>query len=299
MNKYIVLLLFSLNFIFQVGSDTYDGADRNLTTVPIDINSTVTVIDLSNNSITSLDPHSFRTYTSLIELYLNKNKLTTIDSSAFENTTLKILRLAFNELTEFPDLSVVSGTLETIVISCNPITIINASRLNLPKLKTLTMTYVPLSHWPDFSHIGENTTVLRLKLNRYPDNVTVITNVCHIGTLALNELRKPFIPRIQCPEDAELNTLILRKALITDTFDFDSLANFTSLKNLYLHTNDMTQIPKLPMALRDTLKILSLEDNPVRSIDPGSLEGYNNLNQLNLAKTKLTYVSAEVFQVSP
>ena len=290
-----------MDMIFQNGFAVYNGDDQGHTTIPGDISVTETVINLIKNSITSLGPNEFSEYTSLEDLRLNDNDITTIDPSAFSGTQLKILYLERNKLAEFPDLSVVSGTLEELGLTKNPITTVEASRLNLPNVQDLSMYNTELTHWPDFSQLGINRTGISLGLNlkiKYPDNVTNITNVCHIRSVTLLGQREQFIPPFQCPAGSPLNSINLGRAKVDDTADFEHFSHLESLRSLYLHENRLTKMPHLPIALRESLEMLSLLENPITSIDPSALEGFKNLNTLNLQNTKLTYVPAQVFQVS-
>ena len=80
---------------------------------------------------------------------------------------------------------------------------------------------------------------------------------------------------------------------------FEALSDAGDILHLYLEENNLQKMPNLPMALRSTLHALLLNDNPIESIDPAYLEGYDNLNVLYLDGTSLTSVPAEVFLIAP
>ena len=81
--------------------------------------------------------------------------------------------------------------------------------------------------------------------------------------------------------------------------DFEALSDAGDILYLDLAENNLQKMPNLPMSLRSTLEELSLNDNPIESIDPAYLEGYDNLIWLYLYGTSLTSVPAELFLIAP
>ena len=104
----------------------YDGSNQRHTIVPhTDIQDSETNIDLQSkkNSLSELLPNEFTAYTELTVLNLRRNVVQTISPSAFTGTQLQDLDLLMNKLTIAPDLTAVSGTLNTLSLRVNPLTV--------------------------------------------------------------------------------------------------------------------------------------------------------------------------------
>ena len=217
-------------------------------------------------------------------------------------TVIDFLKLNRNKLIEFPDLTAISGTLKTLDISENDFRTMPSDRCNLANAQTFTMKNMELAEWPAFELIGAlcTSSFMTLSLSWYPEDYN-ITNICHFTTLAISSHVNPTgvtsVPRIVCPPGSKLKTLNLGG----NNFDvnFEALSDAGDISNLYFDNNNLTKMPNLPMSLRSTLQTLLLWDNPIESIDPAYLEGYDNLNALFLGGTSLTSVPAELFLITP
>ena len=293
----ITLVLCVQNGLAQV----YDRSNQGYTSVP-SIPTDASEINLNNNKLSSLGANTFSAHTSLAKLFLEDNEITTIDATAFSSTVIYLLKLARNKLIEFPDLTAISGTLTALYISANDFTTMPSDRCNLPKVETFTMKNMELTEWPAFDLIGASPTssIMTLSLSWYPKDYN-ITNVCHFTAFEISEHVNPAgvrsAPRIVCPPGSKLNTLNLGENNLD--IDFEDLSYVGDLLNLYIHANNLTEFPNLPTSLRSTVLLLLLYNNPIESIDPAYLEGYDNLNAVYLDGTSLTSVPAALFSIAP
>ena len=133
-----------------------DGKHQGFTRVPHEgISADVTVMHLQFNSLTVLGPFEFSNYTKLEACNLNKNDIRTVSDLAFVNTPLTTMLLSSNELTSFPNLTVVANTLAYLDVSGNSIASIDGDLLSqLVNIIFLQLTDNPLITWPDFTGVG-------------------------------------------------------------------------------------------------------------------------------------------------
>ena len=298
MDIYLSLIITLILFVRDGLVQTYDRSYQGHTSVP-NISTDAYMIILKGNQLPSRGANAFSAYTSLEKLYLGHNKITTIDATAFSFTVIEELKLSYNKLIKFPDLTTVSGTLGILRIGNNDFTTMPSDRCNLPNVYYFTMYNMELTEWPDFELIGASSSGNSLGLSWYPEDYN-ITNVCHIKTFAISWIVNPTsvarVPRIICPPGSNLKKLHLGNNL---DVNFEALSDAGDLSTLYLNDNNLKKMPNLPMSLRSTLQTLILRDNPIESIDPAYLEGYDNLYFLNLDRTCLTSVPAKLFLIAP
>ena len=299
MDIYLSLIITLVLFIQDSFANYYSYSAEAHTSIPTDIPTDASFINLNDNQLPSLGANEFSAYTSLARLYLEDNEIRTIDATALSSTVIILLRLARNKLIEFPDLRAISGTLQILDISKNDFTTMPSARCNLPNVNSFQMENMELTEWPDFNLIGAVSTNSMLSLSWYPEDQS-ITNVCHFTTFAISEHVNPTgvtsAPRIICPKGSKLKILSLKKSNLD--IDFEDLSSIGDLTSLLIYGNNLKEFPNLPMSLRGTLTSLLLNDNPIESIDPAYLEGYDTLNLLYLDRTSLTSVPAELFLIA-
>ena len=301
MDIYLSLIITLLLFVRDGFAQSYDYSNQNHTSVP-NIPTDASYINLNKNQLPSLGANAFSAYTSLAKLYLEDNEITTIDATAFSSTKMFVLKLSKNKLIEFPDLTAISSTLQTLSINDNDFTTMPSDRCDLPIVKYFTMLNMELTEWPDFDLIGasSSSSSITLSLSWYPEDYN-ITNVCHFTTFVIKDHVNPtgvaHAPRIVCPAGSKLETLNLGNNNID--VDFEALADAGDLSTLLVHANNLTEMPNLPMSLHSTLQMMYLKDNPIENIDPAYLEGYDNLNSLIFDGTSLTSIPAELFSIAP
>jgi hypothetical protein len=88
----------------QVNCSEYNCTGAGLTSVPSDIPSDATVVNLDDNKLSKIRQGDFNgKFPYLSELSLIHNQMTSIERGCFEGTALSLIRLRVNHLTTFPD----------------------------------------------------------------------------------------------------------------------------------------------------------------------------------------------------
>ncbi|ELU03928.1 hypothetical protein CAPTEDRAFT_197182 [Capitella teleta] len=165
--RHSFLLIVYLANVGEIFSSRVELGNRGLTSVPETISSSVDHLLLQGNQITSIRQSDFNDkYYNLNDLFLIRNKITSIEKGCFKGTILKLLYLNDNALTAFPDLREVSGTLTRIFIESNKITTISIEELSyLTKLEKLYLSNNLLSTLSDFTQYTPLLSVLNLEGN--------------------------------------------------------------------------------------------------------------------------------------
>eukprot|EP00058_Branchiostoma_floridae_P015059 XP_002600547.1 hypothetical protein BRAFLDRAFT_70076 [Branchiostoma floridae] len=103
-------------------SSDCDCSSRGLTSVPQDLPTDITHLNLENNAITNLSQSDFSRYRSLRKLDLDSNQISMIHNKTFHNlTSLTWLSLRYNKLTTLPaDIFVGLSNLQTLYLNSNP-----------------------------------------------------------------------------------------------------------------------------------------------------------------------------------
>ncbi|XP_078664035.1 uncharacterized protein LOC144907102 [Branchiostoma floridae x Branchiostoma belcheri] len=143
---------------------------RGLTSVPQDLPTDITVLDLGTNAITTLSQSDFSRYSSLTELYLQHNQISVINSGAFYNLSrLTTLTLHYNRLTSLrSDMFVGLDSLQYLVLDNNNINSISAGALeNLRALQNIDLSHNNISTVPveALSHANTSAAWSTLTLN--------------------------------------------------------------------------------------------------------------------------------------
>ncbi len=98
-------------------------------------------------------PESIYTLTSLQNLFLMDNKLTTLSKSICKLTSLKKLNLSWNKLENLPESIGNLSSLETLNLACNKLVSLPESMSNLTSLRNLDLTGNRLMSLPDLTSI--------------------------------------------------------------------------------------------------------------------------------------------------
>ncbi|XP_066298915.1 uncharacterized protein [Branchiostoma lanceolatum] len=140
---------------------------KGLTSVPQDLPTTITVLDLDNNAITNLSQSDFSRYRRLTGLYFSDNQISMIHNKTFNNLiSLTYLNLDENQITNLPaDIFVDISNLEWLDLHQNQITSLSADTFEgLGKLRTLWLYQNQITNLPAdiFAGLG---SLERLSLN--------------------------------------------------------------------------------------------------------------------------------------
>ena len=102
-HRLVWLLACLLNFEETFGVPVYRSY-QGLTTIPANIDQSVTVLYLQGNAISSIQKSDFNDkYPLLDHIYIHSNIITTIENGCFKGTVLKQVKIYNNQLTFFPD----------------------------------------------------------------------------------------------------------------------------------------------------------------------------------------------------
>ena len=282
----------------------YSSINSEHTTVPHgQIATNETDIILEGNDITSLINNEFYEYNQLARLNLDNNRIHTISDTAFDNTVLESIQLKYNDLTVFPTLASVAGTLTYLDLTRNNIPSIAAVLLSpLVHMEMLILSYNPLSTWPDFTGVGIQVASTELVVDGIKTlPIEVTSTICGLQIVSWT-WGIPEAPIINCPNDTtnKLWRLGLQFRELKHDSDFSrltSLGDSGILTTLQMGGNSFESFPDLPTSIRESLTLLALSLSPLKTISSDLLEGYQ-LNQLLLKNTKLSRLPCEVFNIA-
>ena len=291
-----------------------------LTEIPVwDIDKDVTNLDISHNSLTSVDDHMFLNHTNLQTIHLSYNKITYISSDAFQGI-LNLQKLYFrkNQLTDFPDLGLVSNSLKTLCLMENGITSTIMSSILMQKLTSLDLRHNQISILSPtmFRYITPGLTTLKLDNNKissitggFFSSFTSITTLqlssnklTQFDAAELNVSKTLQILNLHYNQiyQLECNSLAGVLNLKTLNLNYNSLQNFSvkeltgdqnmsKLLNLHLHQNQLKAPPATNLLPR-SMSALDIGGNEMGSIPDGYYDVYTSATHLNLPNVGLTEI---------
>ncbi|XP_078677882.1 uncharacterized protein LOC144914180 [Branchiostoma floridae x Branchiostoma belcheri] len=182
---------------------TLDLSRNSFTSVPQltlrSVSNTLRRLDLSDNTLGTLQPLCFSNYKALRSLDLTRAGISSIDATAFLGTwRLKELRIDFNNLTRVPtDALAEIDYLEELYLTGNPISLLTStSFIKLSELKTLDIShaklgtfnkwvfrklqkleFLSLAHNPGISHLDRNSFIDLPNLQHLELHACGLTNI--------------------------------------------------------------------------------------------------------------------------
>ena len=235
----------------------------------------VTLLDLSESGIGTLQAHDFRDLGRLQRLRLYGNSLTTLPPSLFHGLArLERLALNSNQLRELPPgLFRGLGSLERLWLYGNQLeTLPDGIFSGLAELTYLTLAENSLTNLPAGLFTGlsklESLSLLRNSLSSLPDGV-------------FRDL-------------SSLNGLWLQENSLT-TLHEDVFRGSVSLRTLKLDRNLLTALPDGIFHGLGLLRTLSLDHNLLGSLDGRTFLGLSLLQRLTLDSNSLREIPEEVF----
>ncbi|KAK6645203.1 hypothetical protein RUM43_001479 [Polyplax serrata] len=246
-----------------------------------------------NNRIVKIDDRTFRALTSLEELDLSSNELTSINLSPsvfegpfdvgfYEPLQLKILDLSGNELhTLHQDLFEHLPHLEQLYLKGNPFKILDKPTViaisSLPNLKVLDLSFTMIKNLPPgFLHTPKKLQELVLMGNLFKEVPSDVLEESHdLKILNLNDNPIKVLSRERpFPEMPSLTQLHISYMPNLTRIEEGSLSGLTNLVYLYCRMNDQLVYisPKL-FSRNDTeerwpnLVKLDISDNALKYID--------------------------------
>ena len=237
--------------------DEMDGDDRELDLILNNLEKykSLDSANLCNRNLKMLPPRILNAL-QLKYLYLNGNKLI-YEPDIGNLTQLEELCMENNQLSLIPDTYGSLKQLKCLSLSNNSIKCLNTSlmtslnQLNILWLNSCELLYLPkeIGHLVHLEKIGLRSNCLV----DLPDEFGRLTRLKWI-----------------CLKDNRLERLP------------DSFGNLKSLGYLNLSANSFKQIPTVLASLSDSLVILELESNQIKSLSDDELLTYSNLRHLNL-----------------
>ncbi|KAF3705167.1 Decorin Bone proteoglycan II PG-S2 Precursor [Channa argus] len=250
-------------------------SDLGLKSIPGDIPSDTTLLDLQNNKITEIKENDFKNLKSLHALILVNNKITTIHAKALSPLTkLQRLYLSKNLLKEMP--ANMPKTLQELRIHENAITKIKKSSFQgISRINGITLGSNP------FKSAGieaEIPKVISLFITRMYTNVDVtVLDPSSMHLCALVFL--VYLCISTCPALICLLFFLRRLGLSFNeisSVENGTLANIPHLRELHLDNNALTNIPSgLPD--HKYIQVVYLHANKIAAVGTGDFcpPGFN------------------------
>lgn len=244
----------------------------------------LTALNVSHNSLSSLPPSLFSLVPNLETLNLSGNMLS--DGLPVTLPSLKNLRelaLSMNRFTTIPEpVFYLSSSLSTLELPSNELTEISPKISLLVSLTRLDVSSNHITSLPDEIGTLTNLVYLRARANKISTVTPLLGQLTNLITL---DLRQNEIEELDAKCFPASSTL--EKLLLTDNYLRtlpDSLIECTGVAELDLAGNKLTSVP--PLSNMTGLKRLMLHDNRLSEVP--LLDELNTLRELDLRTNQLT-----------
>lgn len=263
-------------------------------------------LHLRGNEITSISP-TINRLKHLNFIGLNYNPIHQLPSTLSENKQLKRVSLSNCKFKEFPMVLTKMPHIKVLELESNEIREIPREIGNLTQLTTLNLDGNPFTSIPkeigklqaleklligslNNKHIPKEIFQLKklkslnIRFTNYPK---MFSQIAHLT--ALEHLDIGFSKNINFESDffeknlPQIKKLHLSGLSLTNA-NLPSLENLDQLTDLWVSHNKLTQFPE-QLAAIPTLKLISLDDNDIKSI-PASIVNLKNLETLFLSNNK-------------
>ncbi|XP_050095009.1 protein artichoke [Anopheles aquasalis] len=228
------------------------------------------VLDLSGNQIIALEESIFDGNRRLTELYLDRNKITTVPVAAIKQlTTLKLLSLRSNRIDSLePDAFSFANKLERFDLRNNRIRSLKSKAFaNLASMKEVLLAGNQLSHVDERALAGmdalQKLDISDNLLTEFPSEALGSVVSLKVLNISLNNIGR---------------------------LDSNQLAQLRNLQILDMSRNTIATI--LPGTFREQLllKYLDLSLNSLRTIEDDAFEGLDNLQTLILRDNNILFI---------
>ncbi|XP_006893933.1 PREDICTED: leucine-rich repeats and immunoglobulin-like domains protein 1-like [Elephantulus edwardii] len=260
------------------------------------------VLDLSSNNITEIRSTCFPQGLPLRELNLASNRISTLESGAFDglSRSLLTLRLSKNRLTQLPVKAFKLPRLTQLDLNRNRIRLIEGLTFQgLDSLEVLKLQRNNISKLTDGAFWGlSRMHVLHLEYN----SLTEVNSGSLYGLTALHQLHLSNNSISRITRDGwsfcqKLHELILSFNNLT-RLDEESLADLGSLTILRLSHNAISHIAEGAFRGLRNLRVLDLDHNEISGTiedTSGAFTGLDSLSKLTLSGNKIKSVAKRAF----
>ncbi|XP_072915763.1 leucine-rich repeat-containing G-protein coupled receptor 5-like isoform X1 [Hemitrygon akajei] len=262
-----------------------DCSDSGLTTIPANLSSFTSYLDLSMNNITELPQRGLSNVHFLEELRLAGNDLTNIPMGAFDGLyNLKVLMLQNNQLWTVPEEALQNlRSLQSLRLDANHISVVPPNCFNglvslrhlwlddnaltdipvkalstLPCLQAMTLALNRITHIPDYAFRNLSSLVV---LHLHNNQIHTLGKKCFDGLHSLETL------------DLNYNNL--------DEFPI-AMKVLANLKELGFHSNKIQSIPEHAFSNNPSLTTIHFYDNPIQFVGRSAFQHLPELHILSL-----------------
>ncbi|OWF47667.1 slit homolog 2 protein-like [Mizuhopecten yessoensis] len=255
-------------------------------------------LDLSDNSITSVEGESLKGITSLKYLNMGRNPLVSLpDGLLCDVPTLEVLSLENTRMTSFPahvfDCGKTFPNLTYIDLSDGVIaSIFTDSMKNLQNLKSLNLSCNLLSQFPSRTFAtSTNLEYLDLSRNEFISfPIGVCEHAVSLKHFKLNENHFKILNMTNLQECSNVTYLDISSNQLLNIIG--TLNKAMAIEYLNLSHNFIQEIGDNHFGNFVKLSVLNLAKNDIVAISQHALKGLPSLNSLNLSGNKLSNSSA-------
>ena len=276
----LTILIVSYMDHICVAEKYYYGSRSSHRTIPTDIPTDTTHLELQRNRISEIPDNQFDGYNVLVDATFANNRITLVSSLAFCDTRISELSLNGNELSTFPDVTCIASTLTKLDLINNDIPTVDASLLTpLASLSTLSLNYNKLTTAPDMT-FKRAVGIFQIAFNDFPADITSdLWKVENVKRLTIGgSLIMP---------DFTILTNSKMQALHFIDVDVTSMPEevFSTLGSLTAITYESCAFSSLPVVAGSTkaqIAALTLMTNANHVLTNAELSGYSNLRTLTV-----------------
>uniref|UniRef100_A0A8C6R0B9 Leucine-rich repeats and immunoglobulin-like domains 1 n=1 Tax=Nannospalax galili TaxID=1026970 RepID=A0A8C6R0B9_NANGA len=305
--------------------DSLDCGGRGLATLPRDLPAWTRSLNLSYNKLSEVDSAGFEDLTTLQEVYLNNNELTTIPSLGAASTQVVSLfflvmindavgisqiqlglvpptATAFSLLNHSSNLASnristlesgafdgLSRSLLTLRLSKNRITQLPVKAFKLPRLTQLDLNRNRIRLIEGLTFQGlDSLEVLKLQRN----NISRLTDGAFWGLSKMHVLHLEYNSLVEVNSGSLYGLTALQQLHLSNNsisrIQRDGWSFCQKLHELILSFNNLTRLDEESLAELSSLSILRLSHNAISHISEGAFKGLKSLRVLDLDHNEIS-----------
>ncbi|GMR36734.1 hypothetical protein PMAYCL1PPCAC_06929 [Pristionchus mayeri] len=261
-----------------------------------------TTLDLSYNEIDAVSPHIFSTVSSVKELNLSHNRVTSLGRGTFENIgkALKTLNLGWNEMHTVPEALADLRVLQVLRLDGNKLSKLDVAPLTALKdsLEELSLSYNHLSSLP--SLLLQSMTSLKV-LDLSKNRIDSVSASWRIGNLEKLYLAANRLSSLSSPpffaHSPSLSLLDLSSNLI-HSLSPSAFSTLLSIDTLFLQHNQLKMIPREALIAQTSLHTLILDSNLIETLPTQSTAPWPRLSRLFLSSNRISSIDDRSFSSS-